>query len=364
MKKIIIITCFIFINCKTNIDKEIVKISKDDFPKTEKISGEIILKEDYNRNYSIKVFENILLIRLSDSPNYYSVYNKYTFEYLGSIGVKGEAGNEWITMYDSGQLEKTESGICLWVHRYQKGFFAQVNITKTLATKKPIPIYEKIINIDAKSFPFFNLFYLEDNLNIIGNCWLTDQNQVRIKSYDINTKKIKKSELFPKIKNLEKLPIQVVKSLYSSGFKKHPTKNIFFQAMYMFDRIDIFDENLNLKKSIVGGENWKDNYYDAREINPASNFLEGKVNGYAGISASESYIIAVDVNKKKSNIDNTVKESYIKIFDWEGKPICRLKSTDDLFSISLDEKEGILYATDINNEKVLRYDINKIMEKW
>jgi len=366
MKKEILLLCFLFLlfGCVQKKEKHIIYVKNTDFPLTESIYGEVILKKDYNKNLSIDVFDDILLIRPDYSSSiYYHAYDKNSLKYLGGIGVRGEGDKEWLTVYDSGQFEKSGSEIYLWLHRYQKGFLSKINISKTLKSGSPYPVIEKTLKVDSKDFPFFTLFTL-NNEKLIGNCWMSEEGQVRIKSYNIATKVVKKSKLFPQIKNSSHLPSEVINSLYSSGFRKHPSKNLFMQSMYMFNRIDIFDENLTLKHSIVGGENWRDNYYDGTEINPASDFFKNRVNGYISSRVTKNYILVVDSNKKKSIIDNFVKESYIKIFNWEGQPICILKTSDNIFSISLDEEDGILYATDVVNEKILRYNIKKIMEKW
>lgn len=368
MKKNIIYTIFlsiILISCNKTAQKNIKLIANSDFLNIEKISGEVILKNDHNKNRNISIIDSLLLLGISigSGNHFYTVYNKNSLTEIGKIGVKGNGPNEWKYLRDNNQFEKSSSGISIWTNSFEKGFLYKLNITKTLKSGKPNPVIDERISIDSKIFPFLSLFYV-NNRKVVGNSWFNDPEQVRIQSYDPITKSIKKSNLFPIMKNQGLLPAEVINSLYSTRFTKHPSKNMFAQAMYMFNRIDVFDENLKLVYSIVDGNNWEDNYYDEKEIDPESNYFEGKTMGYDGITSTNNFLIAVDYKRKRSNIDNSILESHIKIFNWEGSPICLLKITDDIYSAFLDEDEGMLYGIDENNEKILRYNIKNLIKKW
>ena len=360
-----IIPLFLLVACSSYNEEEgtAKKVPLTDFGVAKKIIGESIIQNDYNINRQIYVMDTLLLLTTQGGEFYFNVYNKSTLAHEGSIGVRGEGPQEWRMIYFTGQFEIDTSGISIWVSEYHRGFISKINITKTLKTLSPYPVIEETIKINGLTFPFLDMIYVNEE-KLVSKSWIHEQNYVRIKSFNPTTKEIKKSKLFPKIKNVKELPSDMINSLYTTTLSKHPSKNIFVQATFVFNRIDIFDEDLNLVRSIVDGNNWRDDYYNALEISAESDFISDKIEGYSNISLTEHFIFAIDAKSKMHPFDGSVVEKDIKVFDWEGNPVCLLQTTDKIFGISVDEEEGFLYATDMENEKVLRYNIKDLINQW
>lgn len=342
----------------------LLKVKKQDFPKMATINGQEILAQDFNHHHKIFVIDTLLLTMVNSGANHYHVYHKDKLTYLGPIGIRGEGPDQWeIPQTTVGQFEKTKEGIKLWYFDYLRGNYNLMNLTKTLNSGSAYPIVEKKTRINMKVFPYFQLF-MGNNNRIYANSWVYEQNRGRIKSFDLETNKIYKSGLFPVIKNNDRLPAETKNSLYGGSFYKHPTKDKFVQALYMFNRIDIFDENLKVIKTIVDGENWKDNYYDAFDIDPTKDFFEGKIDGYNGLALSENFIFALEADRNVNAQINKENESFIRVYDWDGKPVAFLTVKHDLSSIAIDESKGKLYATDYSHELVLRFDISQLIKSW
>lgn len=354
----------LMILCQESNAQLLVKVSKTEFPQKITLKGEPILENDFNHHHRIFVIDTLLLTMVNSGDNHYHVFHKNKLNYLGSVGVRGEGPNEWeIPQTTVGQFEINTEGIKLWYFDFLRGNYSLMNLTKTLTSGSPYPIVERKLRINMKVFPYYQLF-MGNNNRIYAGGWIYEQNRVRLKSYDLNTKEISKSTLFPTIKNTKKIPTETMNSLYGGGFDKHPTLNKFVQAMYMFNRIDIFDENLNVIKSIVDGENWKDNYYDGLQIDPTKEFFNGRVDGYNTVATSENFIFSVEADK---NINLEIKkenESFIRVYDWNGTPKAYLTINHDLTSIDIDEKNGMLYATDYDHELVLKFDISLLMKTF
>jgi hypothetical protein len=342
----------------------LVKVSKSDFPKKVTLEGQEILTQDYNHHHKIFVVDTLLVTMVNSGKNHYHVYHKNKLTYLGPIGVRGEGPNEWeIPQTTVGQFEKTDEGIKLWYFDFLRGNYSLMNLTKTLKSGSAYPIVDRRLRIDMKIFPYYQLF-MGENSKIYANGWIYEQNRVRIKSYDLERKVISKSGLFPAIKNNSRLPAETMNSLYGGSFDKHPSQDKFVQAMFMFNRIDIFDENLKVIKTIVDGENWKDNFYDGLEIDPTKDFFEERIDGYNGLTLSENLIFALEMKRNVNSEINKENESFIRVYDWEGRPKAYLTVKHDLSSIDIDEKEGKLYATDYTHELVLRFDISQLIKDW
>lgn len=334
-----------------------------DFPSKQSLKGKVILENNYEKNSSIFVADTLLIIGMYHDSLTYNVYHTNSLKHLGALGKQGEGPNDWHISYLTGQYDITSKGIMVWVSEPIKGILSKVNVSKVIQSKSPKPVVEHSIKIDNNIFPFNEVFFVNDE-KIIANSGYDDIDRVRIKSYNTKSKKIRKSDLFPKIKNAKYFPAPVLYNYYHTFFEKHPSENLFVQAMYVMNRIDIFDENLNLVKSIVGGENWKDDYFDAQKIDIETDFMKDIKQGYSDLAVTNHFIFALDINKKLSASTGLVQQSFIKVFDWEGNPKCLLEVPNDLFSITVDHRKGYLYAIDIENEKILRYDIKKLLKAW
>lgn len=344
--------------------QEILKISKKDFPEKLTIKSQKILTDDFNHHHRIHVFDTLILTQVNSGKNHYHVFHKDKLTSLGPIGVRGDGPDQWdIPATTAGQFEKTGDGIKLWYFDYLRGSFNQMNLTKTLRQKTAYPISERKLRINAKLFPFSRGF-MGSNNRLYVDCYIYEQDRSRIKYYDLETKKIVKSSLFPKVKNIKHLPIETIHSLYSGPFEKHPTKNQFVQATFIFNRIDIFDENLKLLRSIVDGENWKDDYFDGKDIDPATRWIRPIIEGYDGLALGEKMIFALEAKKNVGTDEFKENESFIRVFDWQGKPLAYLEIAHDLSTIAFDEGKGMLYATDYSHELVLRFDLSNDLKRW
>jgi hypothetical protein len=357
----------ILLSCEKSTEEKTTAavIQVDDFPENINLQGEQILTQ-VNKNAFITVLDTLLLMTNYDGKDstLYDIYGKSSEQYLGAVGTKGDGPQEWRVVFNNEVYEVGKEGVTTWFYEMLRGFLVQVNLNKVIAAKSPVPIIEKKITINSKVFPFNHLFYINDT-KIIGNPSFGDEiDRVRIKSYNPQTQEVKKSDLFPRIKNAKVIPSQVLYNFYFTSFKKHPTKNLFVQAMSVMNRIDIFDEDLNLLRSIVSGKSWQDDFLDAKKIDVATDYMKDIEDGYGTATVSEDFIFALVANKKKSAITGEVQKSFIKVFDWEGQPKCLIEVNDDLINISFDRRDGYLYAADFNNEKFLRYDLKKLLASW
>ncbi|MFC0262746.1 BF3164 family lipoprotein [Fontibacter flavus] len=355
---------FVISSLTTVFAQEILKVTKKDFPEKIIIKSQKILTDDFNHHHRIHVFDSLILTQVNSGKHHYHVFHKDKLTYLGPIGVRGDGPDQWdIPATTAGQFEKSSNGIKLWYFDYLRGSFNLMNLTKTIQQKTPYPITERKLRINAKVFPFSKGF-MGSNKRLYVNCYIYEQDRSRLKYYDLETKKIIKSPLFPKVKNISQLPIETIHSLYGGPFEKHPTRDQFVQAAFIFNRIDIFDDNLKLLLSIVDGDNWKDDFYDAREINPATSWINPILDGYNGLALGEKLIFALEAKKNVGTDKFKENESFIRVFDWQGKPLAYLEIAHDLSTIAFDEGKGMLYATDYSHELVLRFDLSNELKRW
>ena len=349
---------------KESYSDGIKKISKEDFLISKNIEADTVPIKDYNLNWKIIVSDSFLIIQkkpfqLKGKQTFFSVYHKTKLDYLGGIGVKGEGPwhDEWSYIMQSGQVLNKNGQSLLWVYHNNYGFAALLNITQTLLSNSPKPIIDTTIVVDANQFAFTNLTKINNNL--ISDTWMSDTPQSLLKTLNLKTKNIYYHPLTPTMQNIDVLPSEVISSLYTSSFKKHPKNGKIAQTMKLFNRINFFDDDLNLTKSIVDGENWKNEFYDAKEINIESNFFEGRIDGYNGLEVSDKFVFALKI--RKENQEN----SELRVFDWQGNPAFLINIKNPIsFSMSFDEDTNTLYALDSNNDLLLKFDLTVIIKEW
>jgi hypothetical protein len=355
---LILFSVYVSALCQT-----VIKVGKNDFPQKVKIKGQEILANDFNHHHKILIIDEYILTLVNGGKYNYNVFDKKTEQYLGPIGVRGEGPEEWLIPQTTlGQYIKKDGETYMWYFDYLRGTFSLMNLTKTLKSKSVNPINARRLRVNMKLFPYFQLF-MGDNEKMYGTNWIYESDRSRLKSYDLKSNKIAKSALFPKIKNSTHLPSEVLNSLYSGSFDKHPAKDQFVQATFIFNRIDVFDENLNLIKSIVDGENWKNDYYEGREIIPSENFVRPRIDGFNGLSVSKNFIFALEAKKNVGTDKEKENESFVRVYNWNGAPIVYLEINHDLSSIDFDEDTNILYATDYSHELVLKFNLIQYLPK-
>lgn len=350
--------------CQTSshesIQDNIRVIHNDDFSISQDVYGKIVNVDLKTEFVEILTIDTLLILQTSNKhKEFFKIYNIQTFNHLGDIGLRGEAPGEWKYVDVNHVLEKHNDNYYLWVSDRFNGFLKKIDILKSLNSTTQFPVYEKEINVNASLFPFSSIFYVSDNL--VADIGYEDDTYSRFKKLNLTSNQIEKSSLYPSIRNYQKLPSPVLFNFYISDFRKHPTKNIFVSAMAKQNRIDFIDDNLNLNMSIVDGVNWKDDYFDAAEIDVKVFDMFKIIDGYYATSVTEDLIFTKWRYEFKLEDPPTRDISIIKVFDWTGNPIAILNLDCSATSTSYDKTNKILFVLDASNEQILTYDLNAVL---
>lgn len=350
-------------SCKEKIQEDnynTSKISLGDF-ESEKLNGKIISIDNSIEFSGILTLDTLLLMKTSSKhKEYFKIYNTQNCDFLGDIGERGEAPHQWKFVVTNDLLTKNDNEYHIWVSDRFDGYLKQVNINKSLDSENELPIYNNEYSINANLFPFNRVYALDGYL--IGDTGYEDESFSRFKKMDLETKEIEYIPFFPKIKDFQKIPAPVLYNIYVGALKKHPNKNIFVSTPSTFNRIDFLNDNLEVYKSIVDGDNWKDNYYDANEIDIASDQTYEMQDGHHSTNVTENYIFTRyrNISKEIDGRQNK-EESMIKVLDWEGNPIKLLYLDCDAFTFAYNEKLKTLFVVDIVNEHILTYNLNGVL---
>ncbi|WKD85067.1 hypothetical protein KCTC32516_00405 [Polaribacter huanghezhanensis] len=359
MKKILKISIILLLfSCKERVNNQ-QQTKVTSFEKVVDLKGETILKGNFSDLIGINVIDTLLMFKKISKETVYEIYNINSLKYLGDLGVRGDKPNAWLHPVYSGQYSKSEKDISLWVNDGIKGQMSLVNITEVLKKKDPTPILKKIINVHPKAYLQQHALFINDSV-LIGDSGYTDPKRTRVKSFNFNSNEIiNSSGLFPEVKNRNKLNSTDLFYLYLNNIKLK--NNYIVSAMSSLDRIDIFDLDLNLTKTIIGKDSPE--FLDEKTLikdddNTGGTFIYNKE-----FFLSEKYIFTLYINSLESDFYEKSSPVEIRVYDWNGNGKFKLKIPDHLSSFSIDLKNKWIYGLDKLNEKILRYNINNFLNE-
>jgi hypothetical protein len=152
--------------------------------------------------------------------------------------------------------------------------------------------------------------------------------------------------------------------LCQAKFYSHPSKNLIcsFQSKSAVMAI-LKIENNNLK--IKDFTWWNSQGEQVKDENKIS-FIpkKGSKNGFITADVTNKYIYSLYSGKvintsSIKELSDSFLSKYIYVFDWEGKPVKRYELDQEVRSITVDEKNNILYAASYSGEEpnLIKYNL-------
>lgn len=124
-----------------------------------------------------------------------------------------------------------------------------------------------------------------------------------------------------------------------------------------FNRIDMFDYEGNLVKSIVTGDSDPIIKKDKLTVDGA---LIPYMSHYMQITSTPKYIFALYFGQNYMEIGEVKIDPVINVFSWNGKLQCQLMFSDYLSQFAVDTENFLIYGIDRYPDRILKYDIRDI----
>ncbi|MGW8122405.1 hypothetical protein ACV07N_07060 [Roseivirga echinicomitans] len=320
------------------------------------LQGKEILTDEYGI-ISVNFFGGFLIAALNDNPLSYAIYDtRDSLKKLGTIGRIGNGPDEWKGFYATGQHKKTGLGHSFWVVDPIGYKLRLVNIEQSL--HKGVPVVEEEYSLHPK-YGLNQYTFRMDSGVFIGNLGLGAIDRTRLKKLDIATELSSHSELIPTVNGIERADPSDFYEIYFDYLGMKPDKTKFASAMFLFDRLDIFNADLTLVNSFV--EKPEANY-SLKDFN-----FDNKTFHYRSVKVTDNFIYAAYRKQKFTEfIDeadskiSTSPKSEIRIFNWEGQLLEVLEVPYNVMSFAIDEKNHLLYIIDYYNEKNIKINISNI----
>jgi hypothetical protein len=257
------------------------------------------------------------------------------------------------------QYEPCGNDDCLWVHDLNKGELIRINLTESL--RNQLTVVDKKVMTRAES-RFHTAFYI-DSSRVVGRSTNSTPQMNRLQIYNPQSDLILKTiPLFPEVDRTRKdldFVVNKYNMLYVSNLGLKSDKTRIASAMCSFDRIDIFKTDGELENSVFDGIEIPDNiaeYLEASDSHKLTMF-------YGGIFTSNDYIYALYYGQPFSEYGRTPVPTQIRIFSWNGSPLCKIDVADYLYNFTIDEKNGFMYGVDNFNKRILKYNIKHVLNE-
>lgn len=347
-----------FLACAICISCNKPEIKQLHFRKSYSIVGDTIQTKTANTS-GLFVVNNYLIVSQFSGDHFLKVYDATNFQELVILAKRGSGENEFPTMTMVDQYEPCGNDDCLWVHDLNRGELIKINLTESLRNQITVVVEKIMTRTESR---FHTVFYI-DSLRIVGRSTNSTPQMNRLQVYDPHSDLILRTiPLFPEIeRNRNDLDFVLNKynTLYVSNIGLKSDKTRIASAMCSFDRIDIFKTDGELEKSVFDGIEIPDNIAE---------YLEGsdshKLNMYyTGIFTSNDYIYALYYGQPFSDYGNSPIPTQIRIFNWNGDPLCKIDVEDYLYNFTIDEEKGFMYGIDNLHQRILKYNIKHVLDE-
>ncbi|MGY6557769.1 MAG: hypothetical protein ACXIT9_00635 [Nitritalea sp.] len=337
-----------------------IEVNETDFTHITLEAYEEILENVPLAIFDLYAVDSLLIVSPYKTPHQFYIYHKETFDSLGAIGLIGEGPGEWppaSTLFNR-QTEQDETGQFMWVSNDKIGFIGKIDILQTLAKGDGMPIYSTYIEVSPSKYPYNSIYYVQDDFLLLDRDLFDDSYSI-LKGLDLNSGQLYASGMFPAVKNITKVSSDVFFGFYPGATLHIPDKNRVLRTNVLMARLDFLSMELIPEFAVVEGENWSDNYYDAREFEEAMVELLQQEEGFVRPSLVQDYIVVL---KKFKSLDGDEPKNYeLRFYDLDGKPQVRVSLPVALNAYVIDWDKKLLYGSSVREEKVVKIELSPVM---
>lgn len=282
------------------------------------------------------------IITMKAKQNYFFTIFDSEHNKLIDICRKGNGPNEFIAPIYLEQYEVVGGETKIWVLERVTNAFYLINIEQT--------IKEKELVID-KQYDFHklnktelrNLLQINDSI-FIGTAQCSESLEYKITILNIQNNTVTvKDNFLPFIEDEPALNF----TLSQNWLSLKPDKTAFVSSFSQIPELDLYK---------ISGERYLSLFY--KEILTPADLLKTDItverDGLRQTYATDSYIYTLSTESKEQDM----YEYYILVFNWDGKPIVRLKiaETDSFF---VDEESRKIYTVCFEKDEgnVMTYDL-------
>ena len=366
MKRIMniwIIGLFLLLNlggCSSKkAEKNIVNFTRDDFKEQVILSNpELITLDDSTLNDPAAFYlmhDSIIIVQNQPHCDHLiELFSLDSRKIVTQFASKGNGPGEFNTCY----CYVPNSNDSMFYLKDDGAYsYITVDLNSTLHSKKlvvknrfqynpELHYYVEICPIDDSHYIGYHMWYLNDSTY--------NNNVTALKKYTVN-ENIEESNTMEAAMSKYKYFVASVNDVH---LFMNQTRNAFWMADAHKDKIEIYDESLNLVKTLIGPDNYNFKYSLPQSNSPIPFVgFEGdkSYKTYSSFTVTDKhvYILYQGINGVVDDTENLKPVEVFK-FDWDGNLLCNYKLDRFVYTLSVDSKEEYLYCSTFKSPKDIR----------
>jgi hypothetical protein len=303
------------------------------------------------RNFAI--YDSIMVVGTSKEMGIWSFYSLPSSENLGSFMKNGGGPLEFTnTPSTNNQADFITEGeeLVAYLYDFGTGNVKKLNITKSLLSKE---LYLREHNISLP--PFLSNFLLVDSTNFfVKEIDNKDTQQLRY----LYSKEGKTSSPVLETLNSAKLRMGSDFNILSTNTKLNRTLKRIIEAPTELNYLNLYSLDGSFAKTICIGEKLD----DISEIQSRKPQWDRKYS-FVNCRAFEDFFGVIHQNETFKDYQTTKRRlPSILLFDWDGKPLAKLKMENRFQYFDIDFINNHLYTFDPDSDEFLRFEIHDILE--
>lgn len=307
-----------------------------------------LIKEDLDIGYPKEFFvaDSIFLVQSAESSSktYMWILNN-NGEIDRELIKRGDGPNETPNLTLRADFDKTRGEVTVWSNPYLISY----NVENFMHNKGDY-CKKKRVNADFQDFAVQKISKLKDGIIAYS---LSDN--IRFKILKESGEIIRYNILPPVNSNLDNNPITKANVLnYGCSRAIKPDNSMFVTGSYIGAILELFhlDGDKISPASVV--YIYPPVYRENTSNNDAISWISDTIIGFDCIRVTDNYIYTLLSGVKGENLisgqGDRLMSTEITIFDWEGKPIRRIKTDMQMMTFDIDENNKTGYAVALNPE--------------
>lgn len=154
----------------------------------------------------------------------------------------------------------------------------------------------------------------------------------------------------------------ILAQAWNSYVHYNPHHQLLVTATQLGEVIEIYSLDTNTRQVVVGP--YGEPQYATTNDGCA---IPSGIMGFSDVQITDKYIYTVFHGRSfkdiiKDPLGTPDGGEFIHVYDFKGKPICRLILDHAIYGIDVDEENGVIWATDVNSEEqIVKYKIPNLL---
>lgn len=336
------------ISCNQSGVKEYPRYT--DFPQEKKLIADLVSLDTalFRYPFRIAVRDSIAIVMDLHNPDYFfHAFSLPAWKHLVSFGQRGEAPNEMLSA-ETFQFISLDS---IWALDANK-----MEITRwSIIPARSMASLDENIRLDKTLIRALDF-------SIMDSCFLIPDylGECRFHQVSRTGKEVTQVGKIPTEDSYKEIALPALAQAWRSFINYNPKNGIWALVTQLGEVVEIH----NLKDSTqytVFGPNGEPQFQIAEERGIPMGIM-----GFSDVQVTDNYVYAVFHGRSFKDINKSYEEGiepedggrWIYVFDLKGNPVRKYILDHAVYGIDVHEKEGIIYATDVNSDQpILKYTL-------